>query len=364
MNIQAAIIEKAGQDFRIVDMELDPPKRDEVLVKVAACGVCHTDEVARNQDAPVPMPIVLGHEGCGVIEAVGPGVTDFAPGDRVLFSFSYCGECEACRTGHPYACSENVRLNFFGAQFDNTLRRRYGGKQIASFFGQGAFATHAVVHRNNLVRAPEDVPLELMAPLGCGIQTGAGAVLNKLRPEPGSSILISGCGAVGLSAVMAAKLAGCSTIIAVDVVPARLELALELGATHTIHAREQNVVEACQAITGPGVHYAIDATGIGECVRTSLNCTRIMGTCAVVGATKEMTINVERELMGVCKTLTSVVEGCCIPQLFIPKLLDFYRSGRFPFDRLIRRYPFAEINQAFEDTKKGRAIKAVLVMDA
>ncbi len=365
MRIKAAVVEKAGADFRIADMELDPPKTGEVLVKIAACGVCHTDEVARQQIIPVPLPAVFGHEGCGVIEALGPGVTQFRVGDRVGFSFGYCGTCEACRTGHPYACRENRRLNFSGVQFDGTKRLRYKGQEVSSFFGQGAFATHAVVHVNNLIPVPDGMPLELVAPMGCGIQTGAGTIFNYVRPEAGSAILITGCGPVGLCAVMAAKIAGCGTIIACDIIPSRLALAAEFGATHTINAREvPDVAEACRALTGgEGVHYAVDCTGSGACVRTSLNCTRPLGLCVVVGATQELTIHVENELMGPCKTLGSVVEGRCVPQLFIPKLIELYRQGRFPFDRLIRYYPFREINRAFEDTHRGETIKAVLVMD-
>ena len=364
MKIKAAIIEEQGQPFRIVDMELDPPSWGEALVKVAACGVCHTDEVARQQIIPVPLPAVFGHEGAGVIEAVGPGVTDLKPGDRVGFSFGYCGACEACRTGQPYGCRENRRLNFSGVQFDGSKRLRYGEAPVSSFFGQGAFATHAVVHRNNIIPVADDMPLKLVAPMGCGIQTGAGAIFNRVRPEPDSSVLISGCGPVGLCAVMAAKIAGCTTIIACDVVESRLEMAKELGATHAINARSADVVEETRALTdGQGVHYSVDCTGIGPCVRTSLIATRPLGLCAVVGATQELTIHVENELMGQCKTLGGVVEGCCIPQLFIPKLINYYRAGRFPFDKLIQYYPFREINQAFADTKSGKVIKAVLVMD-
>ena len=364
MKIQAAIIEKAGEDFRIVDMELDGPAYGEVLVRVAACGVCHTDEVARQQIIPVPLPAVFGHEGAGVIEALGPGVTDLKVGDRVCFSFGYCGVCEACRTGRPYGCRENRRLNFSGQQFDGTKRLRYGSAPVSSFFGQGAFATHAVVHRNNLIPVAEDLPLELVAPMGCGIQTGAGAVLNYLKPEPDSSILISGCGPVGLCSVMAARIAGCTTIIACDIVGSRLDMAKELGATHCVNAGTTDVVEFVRALTdGQGVHCSIDATGIGPCVRTSLVATRALGVCAVVGATQELTIHVENELMGQAKTLGGVVEGCCIPQLFIPKLIDYYRAGRFPFDKLIRYYSFSDINKAFADTKSGRVIKAVLVME-
>ena len=364
MWIKAAIIEEAGQEFQIVDMELDPPKYGEVLVKVAACGVCHTDDVARNQQLPVPLPVVLGHEGCGVVELVGEGVTGFKAGDRVGFSYGYCGECEACRTAMPYGCTENRRLNFGGVQYDNTKRLHYNGKEVSSFFGQSAFATHAVVHCNNLIHAPEDVPLELIGPLGCGIQTGAGAIFNYLHPRADSAIIVTGCGPVGLSCIMAAKIAGCSKIIACDIVESRLDLAIELGATHKINSKSvQDVPSAVREITdGLGAHYAVDCTGIGACVRQSLSCVRAVGICVVLGATKELTINVEEELMGTAKTLAGLVEGLSIPQVFIPKLLSYYHQGKFPFDRLIKTYEFEDINRAFEDTKSGRVIKAVITM--
>ena len=364
MKIQAAIIEEKGQDFRIVDMELDPPKAGEVLVKVAACGVCHTDDVARHQFAPVPLPAVFGHEGSGVVEQVGEGVTGFKAGDRVGFSYGWCGNCEACRTGKPYGCTDNYRLNFSGVQYDNSKRLHYNGGEVSSFFGQGAFATHAVVHVNNLIHAPEDVPLEMIGPLGCGIQTGAGAIFNYLRPGADTSILVTGCGGVGLSCVMAAKIAGCSRIIACDIVESRLQLALELGATHTVNAGAVgDIPSAVQELTGgAGAHYSVDCTGIGESVRRSLNSVRSAGTCVVLGLTQELTINVETELMGKSKTLAGLVEGLSIPQVFIPKLLNYYRSGVFPFDRLISFYDFRDINKAFEDTKSGKVIKAVLRM--
>ncbi|MDR0491218.1 MAG: NAD(P)-dependent alcohol dehydrogenase [Oscillospiraceae bacterium] len=364
MQIKAAIIEEKGQDFKIVDMELDPPESGEVLVKVAACGVCHTDDVARHQFAPVPLPAVFGHEGCGIIEQTGDGVAGFKPGDRVGFSYGWCGKCEACRTGKPYGCLENYRLNFSGVQYDGTKRLHYKGREVSSFFGQSAFATHAVVHQNNLILAPDDVALELVGPLGCGIQTGAGAIFNYLHPDADSAILVTGCGAVGLSCVMAANIAGCSKIIACDIVEQRLRLALELGATHTINAAvTADVVSAVRELTnGAGVHYAVDCTGIGDCVRRSLVCVRSAGICVILGLTQELTIHVETELMGKSKTLTGLVEGLSVPQVFIPKLLNYYRQGKFPFDRLIRFYDFQDINQAFEDTKSGKVIKAVLKM--
>ena len=364
MQIKAAIIEEKGKDFQIVDMELDPPKSGEVLIKIAACGVCHTDDVARHQYAPVPLPAVFGHEGCGVVIEVGEDVTDFKEGDRVGLSYGYCGKCDSCRTGKPYGCTENYRLNFSGVQYDSTKRLHYKGREVSSFFGQAAFATHAVVHKNNIVRAPDDVALDIIGPLGCGIQTGAGAVFNYLHPEADTSILITGCGAVGLSTVMAAKIAGCSRIIACDIVESRLELAKELGASHTINANSvTDVPEAVRALTdGEGAHYAVDCTGVGPCVRQSLVSVRSAGVCVILGLTQELTIHVETELMGKSKTLAGLVEGLSVPQVFIPKLLNYYRQGRFPFDKLIRFYDFQDINKAFEDTKSGKVIKAVLRM--
>lgn len=364
MKIQAAVIEEKGASFQIVDMELDPPQAGEVLVKITACGVCHTDDVARQQIIPVPLPAVFGHEGCGVIEAVGPGVTGYSAGDRVSFSFGYCGVCEACRTGQPYGCKENRRLNFMGGHFDGTKRLHYKGGEVSAFFGQGAFATHAVVHQHNLVPVDKDVPLELMGPMGCGIQTGAGAIFNCLQGGADYSVIITGCGGVGLSAVMAAKIAGYGMIIACDTVQSRLDLALELGATHIINAgKVDSVVEETKKLTGgEGAYHAVDCTGSGACVRQSLNCLRPLGKCAILGATQELTIHVEDELMGPAKTLIGIVEGYSIPQVFIPKLVEYYKRGEFPFDRLIRYYDFSEINTAFEDMKNGSVIKAVLKM--
>ena len=364
MKIQAALIEKKGEPFRIQELELKEPSYGEVLVKVAACGVCHTDDVAREQIIPVPLPAVFGHEGCGVIAETGPGVTKYKAGDRVGFSYGYCGTCPNCLAGRPYGCRENRRLNFSGVQFDNTKRLLKDDTFVSSFFGQGAFATYAVVHENNLIPVAEGMDLRLAAPMGCGIQTGAGAVLNYLKPGREDSILITGCGPVGLSAVMAAKIAGCQTIIACDLVESRLDLALELGATHKINsAAVSSVPDEVRRLTDDwGTQYAIDCTGSGACVRQSLSCVRSLGTCVVLGATQELTIHVEEELMGTGKTLAGLVEGCSVPQKFIPELIGYYRKGQFPFDRLIRFYDFADINQAFADTKSGSVIKAVLVM--
>lgn len=365
MNIKAAIAVQQQGPISIEEVELGEPKEGEVLVKIAACGICHTDEVGRLGVFPLGFPAVFGHEGAGTVVRTGPGVTDFKEGDKVSFSYSYCGTCEACKSGKPFGCSSNRRLNFTGTHFDGTKRLSYHGREVSSFFGQSAFATHAVVHHNNLIHVDDDFPLYLAAPMGCGIQTGAGTVLNALCPAADTAILITGCGAVGLSAVMAAKMSPCSKIIACDISDEKLALAKEFGATHTINASKvSSVPEAVREITdGLGAHYAADCTGSGESLRASLNAVRSLGVCAAVGAALDITFQVEGELMGVAKSLIGVVEGYSIPQIFIPKLINYYKQGKFPFDRLITTYKFEDINQAFEDVHSGKTTKAVLVME-
>lgn len=366
MKIQAAVTHAVGAPFQIEEVELAAPKADEILVRMVACGVCHTDEAAQVQAIPVPLPAVLGHEGAGIVEAVGSAVKQFKVGDRVGLSFGFCGTCHNCLTAHQHACENFNAINFGGVQPDGTTRlSTLDGKPLSTFFGQSSFATHAVVNQDSAVKVEyDDVDLALVAPMGCGIQTGAGAVLNRLRPEFGSSLAVFGCGTVGMSAIMAAKIAGCAQIIAVGGNQASLELARELGATHTVNRKEvEDVVAEVKRISNGGVHYSIDTTGVGECVRKSLAFCRFSGTCCVLGATGDITFNVQDELMGEAKSLIGVVEGDAVPKVFIPQLLDYYRRGLFPIDRLIQCYPFSDINRAFEESHSGACIKAVLKME-
>lgn len=363
MKTRAAVVFEPNGPYTLTEVELAPPREGEVLVRVAACGLCHTDEAARGGFMETPFPMVLGHEGSGVVAAVGPGVADFRPGDRVGMSYGWCGRCPACRAGQPYGCERNRALNFSGLGYDGTSRLSLGGKPVSTFFGQSAFATYAVVHQNNLYPLPEDLPLRAAAPLGCGIQTGAGAVLNYLKPAPGSSVVITGCGVVGLSAVMAAKIAGCGRILCADKLPQRLALARELGATDLFGPETEDLPAAVRAaLGGRGADYSIDCTGSGACVRHSLNCLRALGVCVVLGATAELTIHVERELMGLGRSLVGLVEGCSVPRQFIPRLLEEWRRGRFPFDRLLSFYDFDDIRTAQADALAGKTVKSVLVM--
>lgn len=360
MQITAAITATQGADFTLHDdVELAAPQAQEVQIKLLATGVCHTDAVARDM-AITPLPAVLGHEGAGTVHAVGNGVKDLAVGDHVVMSFAHCGGCNHCLTGHPTVCRQFNGLNFGGLLADNTSRLSRQGQRLSLFFGQSSFATYAVADARNVVKVDTEVDLALLGPLGCGIQTGAGTVLNRLQPRFASSIVVYGCGAVGLSAIMAAKIAGCAHIIAVDVHDNRLQLARELGATHALNGQQVDVVQQVKAITDGGSHYAVETTGVSPVVKQSLQALRPLGVCAIVGITPEMPIDIHNDIMAEGKTMVGVIEGDAVPRVFIPQLVQYYKAGRFPFDKLVKFYDFADINQAFEDSKNGSTIKPIL----
>jgi aryl-alcohol dehydrogenase len=365
MKIKAAVMYEPHGKYILEELDLAEPKKDEVLVKITACGVCHTDYGVSNREtnAGGKYPIVLGHEGAGIIIKTGDGVKGFSPGDRVCISFSYCGECYPCTTGRPYACDDMGRLNFGGYAFDGTARLTKDGQDIYNFFNQSSFATYAVTHKNNLVHVPDDVDLAVTAPMGCGIQTGAGAVFNYFKPEPGSTFVVYGCGAVGLSGLMAAKISGCSTIVGVDIVDSRLDLALELGATHVFNANNTDAVAAVKGATnGRGADYSLDGSGSGACALPALYSTANFGHCAFVGVQGDITFAPGPTLGGGHRTLTGIIEGHSYPQELIPKLIRFYKEGRFPLDKLIKYYDLDDINQAFEDSHSGATIKPVLLL--
>lgn len=359
MQIQAAVTQQLGSDFEWQAVELEDPALGEVRVRVVATGVCHTDAVARDLGI-APFPIVLGHEGAGVVEALGEGVTGLEVGDHVVLSFAHCGSCGHCLTGHPTVCDTFNDLNFGGAMDDGSHRIARGDEVLATFFGQSSFASHAVVSARNAVKVDPEVDLALLGPLGCGIQTGAGTVLNRLKPEFGASLVVYGCGAVGLSAIMAARIAGCRHIIAVDVHDSRLELARELGATHAINGQNEDTVERVREITGGGSEFAVETTGVPVVVRQSLQALRPLGVSAIVGVTPEVTLDVHQDLMAEGKSMIGVIEGDSVPRVFIPQLVAYFKEGRFPFDRLVRFYAPEQINQAFEDSKNGITVKPVL----
>lgn len=345
--------------FTLENIELSEPGPKEALVEIKAAGICHTDASARNGIIPFPMPGVLGHEGAGIVVKTGPSVTDFSPGDRVAMSYGYCGKCLPCLKGRPYACERMVPINFGGGSLDGSKRIFRKGKPLSSFFAQSSFAYHAVVHENSLVKIPKEFPLKMAGPLGCGIQTGAGIVLNSLKPEVGESIAVFGCGAVGMSAIMAARIAGCMNIIAVGGNPASLKLALELGATHTVNRKEtEDISGAIRAITGAGADCCIDTSGNARMVMQALSSLHYTGKLVTAGPTA-LTLNTGSDL-GV-KSIIGVTEGNSNPKVFIPQLISYYLQGRFPVDRIMKFYDFNDLDTAFEDSMKGKAIKVVLV---
>ena len=365
MEITAAVARAQSKPFEIAQLELAEPRADEVLVKIVGTGLCHTDLICRDQWYPVPLPAVLGHEGAGVVEAVGPAVTKVAPGDHVVLSFVACGQCVACKEGAPAYCGGLYDLNFSGARPDGSNALTEDGDPVhGHFFGQSSFATHALAFERNVVKVDRTAPLELLGPLGCGIQTGAGAVLNSLHPHAGSSIVVFGVGSVGLAAVMAAQVAGCTTIVAVDLKPSRLEAAKRVGATDVIDpASTENVVEAIQDITGGGAHFSLETTASPKVFRQAVDCLAQRGVCGLIGAAAlgtEASFDMNTILFG--RTIRGIIEGDSIPDLFIPKLVELIVQGRFPLAEIVTPYPLAEINTAADHSLDGTAIKPVLVM--
>lgn len=359
MKIQAAVANDVAEKLIIEDVELTEPGADEVLIKIVATGVCHTDAESINGRG-APFPAVLGHEGAGIVEKIGANVTNVQPGDHVVLSYSYCGECSQCLTGHQNLCERTVELNFGGKSKDGANRIHKHDHAISTFFGQSSFATYSVANKNNVVKVDKDVDLALLGPLGCGIQTGSGTVMNSLRPEPGTSIVIYGGGAVGLSSVMAAKIMGLKHIIVVDLHQSRLDLAKELGATHTLNGKEVDVVKEIKEITNGGSHYAVETTGATPVIKQSIAALRVSGKVAIVGMGGDVTLNFTNDILMEGKSIIGTVQGDSVPQQHIPRLVQYYKEGKFPFDKLVKFYDFEDINQAFEDSKTGITIKPIL----
>ncbi|MCD9874457.1 NAD(P)-dependent alcohol dehydrogenase [Streptomyces guryensis] len=364
LTTRAAVVESGGAPFTLADVELDEPGPHEAVVRMVATGLCHTDLGVAGGGLPFPLPGVLGHEGAGVVEAVGPAVTGIAPGDHVVLSFTSCGECRNCHGGHPAYCATWLPLNLLGGRrADGTSTISRDGTPLGGhFFGQSSFAERALVDERSLVKVDADVPLESIAPLGCGVQTGVGAVWNVLKPVTGSTIVVLGAGAVGLSAVMAAALTPATRIVAVDKVGERLSLAKELGATHTVNVGEADLGEALAEITGgQGADGIVETTGSVAVLRQGVDALAARGTLVVVGAPpfgSEVALDVNGLLGG--KQVVGLTLGDAETQTFIPSLVQLVKEGRLPLHRLISTYPFAEIDQAVRDMGAGKAIKPVL----
>ncbi|NMA25369.1 MAG: NAD(P)-dependent alcohol dehydrogenase [Clostridiales bacterium] len=364
MKVKAALTREKGK-LAIETVELAEPKAGEVLVKLVASGICHTDTAVIEQYLPVTFPVVAGHEGVGVIEKVGPGVLSLKPGDRVVLTFPSCGACEHCEDAHPYSCDDNFMMLFGGKFRDGTTRMTTeDGKNVGTMFMQSSFATYAIATEDNAIKVDVDVDdLKKLCSLGCGVQTGAGAVLNRMKPRPGSSIAIFGCGAVGLAGVMAAKISGCSTIIAIHGSKGREE-ALEFGATHTINGRKEDIVARVKEITGgKGVNYALESSGQPPLAVTMLQCMAKEGLADTVSVTAnaEVPIALEPLIMNPSVSFAGCVEGHSNPKVFIPEMVKLWKEGKLPVEKMNKYYKFEEINKAFEESHTGGVLKPIIV---
>lgn len=365
MKIESAICRHVGK-IAIETIDLEEPRENEVLVRNIATGICHTDISVMNQVLPAPLPIALGHEGAGIVEKVGAKVTNVAIGDHVVMTYDYCGTCPSCLAGKQTYCHNSFDYCFGGYRPDGSSPISKDGEALhGSFFGQSSLSTYSLCYDRNIVKVRKDAPLELLGPLACGIQTGAGAVLNALKVKKGSDFAVFGAGAVGLSAIMAAKIAGARHIIAVDVAPERLELARQLGATDIINGTSENVLEKIAGLTEGGVMYSLDTSGVETVMQQAVMSLAPRGTCGwLAGVSPDMNVTVNPLFLLYGRSIRGIIEGDAHDaSAFINQLIDWHMEGKFPFDKLIKTYPFSEIETAIIDTKSGSAIKPIIVFD-
>lgn len=365
MEITAAVVEELDAPFTLTTLDLDEPGPGEVLVKIVATGICHTDGLARHGDLPFPLPGVLGHEGAGVVAATGPGVTGFAEGDRVVIGWPSCGMCRNCQAGEPRYCLRlGEALAGGGRLGGGSALKRPDGRPVSShFFGQSSFATHSLTTAAALVPVPDGLPLELMGPLACGVSTGAGAVFNTVMPVPGAQIVVFGVGTVGLAAIMAARNSAATRIIAVDRHESRLELARELGATDTVNAAKDDPVQAVFDLCGGPADHALECTGVISVVRQAADSVGMLGTCVLIGgapAQAEFTLDHLSTLWG--KKVVGVLGGSGRSLPLITSIMRLHEQGRFPFDRLVEYFDFADVQTALDKSYAGDVIKPILRM--
>jgi len=359
----AAVLREAHGQFSMEQVILDDLKPDEILVRIEACGVCHTDILVQDM---MPLPAVLGHEGTGIVEQVGTAVSRIKVGERVIISYASCNNCPNCLQQLPYICDNGMQCNFGGTRLDGTHTIRLAGEPVtAAFFQQSSFATHAITLERNVVPIDQGLSAHMAAPLGCGIMTGAGSILNTLKVGAKDSLVVFGAGTVGLSAIMAGHIVGAAPLIAVDINAGRLELALELGATHAFNAGEGEIPERVREICPRGAKFSFETSGVEQALNDAIACLAMAGHCGIVTAPHygEKYPFSPSEVFFRAAKLQGIFVGSSVPQTFLPQLIGFQREGRFPYERLLKTYDFSDINQAFKDTESGEVIKPVLLMD-
>jgi len=357
--MKAAVLHEEKNPLVIEDVDLAEPAPGEVLVKMAASGVCHSDwHIVKGEWDQFPPPIILGHEGAGVVEATGPGVTGVTRGDHVILSWkTSCGVCEMCQQGWPNLCDRSPTP-------ESRPKLRRNGKSVSQLAGLGTFGSYTVVPEVAAVPIDKDVPFPQAALVGCGVATGVGAAINTARVQPGSSVAVFGCGGVGLNCIQGAFIAGATTIIAVDVLDNKLGLGKQFGATHTVNSAREDPVERIREITGgPGVHYAFEAIGLVEAPFVqSVRCTRKRGITVWVGhAPVHTSVTLDARDLILEKTIIGSMYGSARPQIEFPRLLDLYKAGRLRLDELVtRRFPLEDVNTAFDVLSNGEVARSVL----
>lgn len=365
MKITAAVVHERSGPFSVEQIELCDPRADELLVEVVASGMCATDLHGRDAYYPTKFPKVFGHEGAGIVRAVGIAVSAFRAGDHVVMAYPWCGECPNCKTQRQTYCLHAFDLKMNGTRADgSTLHSKDGKPVYSAFFQQSSFGSFAIANERFAVKVRNDAPIEQVCALACGGQTGAGAVLNVMKPRAGDSFVVFGVGAVGLSGLLAAKIAGCDPVIAIDVHEHRLALARELGASHTInHANRTDVVAEIRKITGLGARYTLETSALPAVFREAVDALMPAGTCVLLGSARKGTeAAFEMPFLQNGRTVCGVIQGDSVPQQFIPILVDHIVAGRFPIEKMITYYPLAEINRAASKSSAGKTIKPVLRM--
>ncbi|MDG5771082.1 NAD(P)-dependent alcohol dehydrogenase [Mycolicibacterium fortuitum] len=360
LNARAAVVLDAGADPQLTDVQIRQPRGDEVLVRIDAVGICHTDVSVAARFRKLPM--VFGHEGAGTVIETGPDAVPMV-GDQVVLTFASCGTCSNCQADTPAYCERSTDLNMRGSRGEFSALHADGVPIGGGFFGQSSFCTHAIAGSRNAVILPDPIDPALAAPLGCSVQTGVGAVLNVLAPQPADALVVFGAGAVGLSAVMGARIAGCRAVIAVDPIAERRALATELGATATVDPTAADVAAAVLELTG-GVAAAVDTTARPDVLMTAVGVLRQRGTLALLGLgalTAELPV---AAIMGKGLTVRGVVEGDSEPHTFISRLAGLHRRGELPLDKLVSRYPFGEFGRAWAAAKSADVVKPVLITGA